>query len=119
MGQAFITMSGQDFTPSACTIIYQDLDYDSGRAMDGSMLRNKLATKVSLNLEWNTISVQEMSRILKAINPTFFPVTYFSPEEGEFVTSEFYVAEKSVPIYSYINGQIKYNAGFSFSLVER
>ncbi len=35
MGQAFITMSGQDFTPSACTIIYQDLDYDSGRAMDG------------------------------------------------------------------------------------
>lgn len=87
--------------------------------MDGSMLRNKLATKVSLNLEWNTLSVQEMSRILKAIDPTFFPVTYFSPQEGAFITSEFYVAEKSVPIYSYINGQIKYNAGFSFSLVER
>ena len=82
MGQAFITMSGQDFTPSACTIIYQDLDYDSGRAMDGSMMRNKLATKVSLNLEWNTISVQEMSRILKAIKPTFFPVTYFLLKRG-------------------------------------
>lgn len=119
MGQAFITMNGQKFTPSGCTFVYQDLDHESGRSMDGSMQRNKLATKISLNLEWNTIDVKEMSRILNAIKPTFFEATYFSPEKGEFTTSEFYVSEKSIPVYSYVNGQIKYNSGFSFSLVER
>lgn len=119
MTQAFITINGQAFTPSACTFRYQDLDYESGRAMDGNMQRNKITTKVSLDLSWNAINVQEMSRILKAIKSTFFEVMYFSPEEGTFVTSTFYVSEKTVPIYSYVNGKIKYNSGFSFSMIEK
>lgn len=43
----------------------------------------------------------EMSRILKAIEPIFFDITYPDPKEGKNVTMNVYVSDRTVPVYCF------------------
>jgi hypothetical protein len=117
---AFITISGQDFNPSACSFTFQDLDTDnSGRSLDGLMTRDRICTKIQLALEWNHISVNEMSRLLTALEDVFFTVRYWNPKLGRFAEDTFYCGDRTVPVYSYVNNQIVYDAGFKVNLIQR
>ena len=117
---AFITINGKEFNPSACKFEYETFDGENaGRTLDGAMHRDVIATKISIQLEWNSIPVDEMSRLLTALDNPFFNVKYFNPQQGRFVEDTFYCGNRSVPIYSFINGIIKYDAGFSVNLIQR
>lgn len=120
MGQSFITINGVEFNPASCQFEYETLDGENaGRALDGTAHRDVITTKIKINLSWNSITVIEMPRLLTALDSPFFTVRYFNPQQGEFVTGVFYCGNRSVPIYSFVNGQIKYDAGFSVHLIQQ
>lgn len=117
---AFITISGKEFNPASCTFEIETLDTEnSGRSLDGLMHRDVICTKISLRLSWNHISVAEMSSLLGVLSDTFFTVKYFNPISGAWATGTFYCGNRVVPVYSCINGQIVYDAGFSVNLIQR
>lgn len=120
MGQPFITINEVGFNPASCQFEYETMDGENaGRTLDGTMHRDVICTKISIKLEWNSISVSEMSRLLTALDSPLFTVRYFNPQQGEFKTGIFYCGNRSVPIYSFVNGQIKYNSGFSVNLIQQ
>lgn len=120
MGQSFITINGVEFNPASCQFEYETLDGENaGRTLDGTMHRDVICTKISIKLEWNSISVNEMARLLTALDSPLFTVRYFNPQQGEFVMGVFYCGNRSVPVYSFVNGQIKYNSGFSVNLIQQ
>ena len=117
---AFITINGKEFNPSACKFEYETFDGENaGRTLDGTMHRDVIATKISIQLEWNSISVDEMSKLLTCLDSPFFEVSYFDPKQGEFLEGMFYCGNRSVPVYSFVNGQIKYDSGFTVNLIQR
>ena len=116
----FIEISGEGFNPSKCTYEYETFDGENaGRTLDGTMHRDVIATKVSLQLEWNSIGVNEMKRLLNAMDKPFFEVEYFDPKKGDFISDRFYCGSRTVPVYSFVNGQVKYDSGFSVNLIQR
>ena len=117
---AFITISGKEFNPASCTFEIETLDTEnSGRSLNGLMYRDVITTKISLQLQWNTISVEEMSSLLTVLSDTFFTVRYFNPISGTWTTDTFYCGNRTVPVYSCINNQIVYDSGFSVNLIQR
>lgn len=120
MATSFITINGEEFNPASCKFEYESMDGENaGRTLSGLMVRDYICTKISIQLEWNSISVQEMSRLLTALDSPFFTVRYFNPQQGEFLEGMFYCGNRSVPVYSFVNGQIKYDSGFSVNLIQR
>ena len=63
-------------TPSSYSWTYSDLDKDSGRNDYGQMVRNRLASKVKLEISWNAdknpSANAQMVSILKKLPPFFY-----------------------------------------------
>ena len=122
MAKSFITINGEDFNPASCKFEYETFDGENaGRTLDGTMHRDVIATKISIQLEWNSISVREMSNLLNALDAPFFEVTYFNPQQGKFVSDVFYCGNRSVPIYRFDTKKntVVYDSGFSVNLIQR
>lgn len=117
---SFITINNQEFNPASCQFEFETFDGENaGRVLSGDMHRDVIATKISIQLEWNSISVSEMSKLLTALDSPFFPVKYFNPQRGQFVEDVFYCGNRSIPLYSFVNGKIKYDSGFSVNLIQK
>lgn len=117
---AFITINNQEFNPASCQFEIETFDGENaGRVLSGDMHRDVIATKISIQLEWNSIGVSEMSRLLTALDSPFFTVRYFNPQQEQFVTDTFYCGNRTIPVYSFVNNQIKYDSGFSVNLIQK
>lgn len=73
---------------------------DAGRTEDVMMHKKRIGQVDAISLKWSGLTTAEISTILKAFNPEYITVEYLSPLEGEFVTKEFYVGNRSAPMYS-------------------
>lgn len=84
---------------------WQESDLDSnegtGRNILGDMFRDRVTVKRKLSVTFPPMLTNEMSKILKAIEPIFFDITYPDPKEGENVTMSVYVSDRTVPIFRY------------------
>ena len=69
-----------------------------------------------LELSWQNISVEDAATVLKAFNPEYIFVEYLDAMEGKFVTSEFYVGDRTTPLY---NCRLGVWSNVSFNIVER
>lgn len=119
MAQAYMTINGVPVTQPA-TVTYDRYDMDSEesfRGLDGTMQRDRIATKVKLNCQWNGLTGPQMSQLLGAMEPVFFKIHYFDPLEG-WTTKEFYVGDRSAPIYTFTGGKIIYKS-FSANFIEK
>lgn len=107
-------------TPSTFVYTRQDYDIDSARSVTGELVRQRVCTKVKLELTWRTgaMDVESMSTLLKACDDVFFEVTYFDAHDGEFVTKTFYRGDVSGQMYSFVNGKPVFNE-VKFSLIEK
>lgn len=107
-------------TPTTFTYTRQDYDLDSARSVTGEMVRQRICTKVKLELTWRTgaMDVQSMAILLQACDDVFFEVEYFDPHEGEFVTSIFYRGDITGQMYSFVNGQPVFDE-VRFNLIEK
>lgn len=69
--------------PKTWTPSYNDLASEqSGRNALGQMLKDRIATKVKLELEWSGLTYSQASSILQAISPIYFSVTYPDAKTG-------------------------------------
>lgn len=120
MAQAYMTINGVTVTQPA-TVTYDRYDMDSEesfRGLDGTMQRDRIATKVKLNCQWNGLTGPQMSQLLQAMEPVFFNIHYFDPYMGSFTTKTFYVGDRSAPIYTFAGGKIIYKS-FSANFIEK
>lgn len=117
---AMILVDGVEIkTPSSFTYTLQDISgSDSGRTMDAVMHKNRVAQKIKISLGWNNPTPEETSAILKAFDPEYIKVTYPDAKENKDVTKEFYVGDRTAPIYSWAIGRKRYTQ-ISFDIIER
>lgn len=73
---------------------------DAGRSENGTMHKERIGQTVKIELSWNGVTTEEASAILKAFNPEYILVEYLDPMYGDYVTKEFYVGNRSAPMYN-------------------
>lgn len=94
--------------PQTITVKVEDVDYESGRAADGVMNRDRKrgGATACRNVEctFPPLKATEMSNLLKAIGDASFQLTYPDPYTGANRTSKFYCSDRTAPMYTMING---------------
>lgn len=104
-------------SPSSYQYDLQDIsDSEAGRTEDTVMHKNRIGQCVKLELQWNGIDTATVSAILRAFNPEYISVCYLDAMAGGFVTSVFYVGDRSAPLY---NSKLDLWENVSFNLIER
>lgn len=115
-------IDGKDFTKmipeSSISWSRNDLDSSkTGRTMNGTMYRRRIAIKRKLGIKCKRMTTEELADLNKALMPQFIKVTYLDPIEGE-TTKTFYGSSiESTTLYQ-MDG-VTYWEDTSFSLVER
>lgn len=104
-------------TPSTFKVGIQDIS-NSERNAQGDMLIDRIATKRKLELSWRELPPQELSELLILVNNPYFFVRYPDPMTGQSEIKTFYCGDRSVPMYSFVNGTPKWN-DISFNFVEK
>jgi hypothetical protein len=103
--------------PSGYQWKLQDIsDSDAGRTEDTVMDKKRIGQCVKLELEWQNITTAEASAILKAFNPEYITICYLDAMAGKYVTSEFYVGDRSAPMYNCRKGIW---SNVAFNVIER
>ena len=116
---ALLQINGVDIaTPKSLEVSINDIDGESNRNAAGDMCRDRIATKRKLTCEWPPLSNADCSVLLTAVKDVFFTVTYPDPATGGLQTKTFYVGDRTMPVYSYINGIIKWK-GLKMNFIER
>lgn len=89
---------------------------DAGRTEDTVMDKQRIGQCVTLKLAWTYLSTSELSAILQAFQPEYINVTYLDGLHGAYLTSEFYVGDRTAPLY---NAKIDLWEKLSFNIIER
>ncbi|WP_027090143.1 DUF6711 family protein [Thomasclavelia saccharogumia] len=96
---------GKDLFVNPSSLQWQESDLDSsegsGRNVLGDMFRDRITVKRKLAVTFPPMLTSEMSKILKAIEPVFFDITYPDPKAGKNVTMNVYVSDRTVPVYCF------------------
>lgn len=122
-------LTAQGFNPSELEWSLQDVSSpDSGRDLDAKMWKERLplpnGQKIKLVCKFNNVTWREASRILNAIQPEYITVTYPDILALEMKTKEFYVGDRSCPVYMWTGDAStadpnKLLSSVSFDLIER
>lgn len=120
-----ITIDSTDITPY---IAHQGVKWsrhdidgpNSGRALSGLMIRDRIATKIRLDITCRPLNGEELHTLLNVILPEFVSVTYEDPMLG-LVTKTMYANNNSITYFKKKSegGSIEYWIDGSFPLVER
>lgn len=88
-------------SPSKYDWKYSDVSASTaGRTEDGKMHKERIASKVHLELSWQNLSDADASAILAAFQPEYISVEYYDYKALGFLTKTFYVGDRSVTSYS-------------------
>ncbi len=55
---------------------------NAGRALNGKMIRDRVATKIRLDVNCRPLTSEELSRVLNLIYPVTVMVRYYDPMDG-------------------------------------
>ena len=114
--------------PAAFRCTINDLDYNNssefGRSIDGTLNRNRIAVKRTLELIYtNAVKSDELSTLLQQMSEEFFQVTYFDIYTGQDETKTFYVGDRPTELVrTNLNDGTNdkyYFKGGTFRLIER
>lgn len=89
--------------PSKMTVTTSDIDGETTRNAQGNLIRDRIAVKRKVELEFPPMTQTEMSTLLNAVSSVFFSVTYLDPKDG-IVTRTMYVGDRTSPMYRYGSG---------------
>lgn len=113
-----IKINGVDIaTPKTYEATVSDLDGESNRNANGELIRDRIAVKRKLNLEWGPLTQAEIQTLLNSVSSVFFTVTFPDPQLG-MVTKTMYVGDRSAPAYQYIKGEVKWQ-GLKMNFIEK
>jgi hypothetical protein len=103
--------------PASYTYKLSDISAaDAGRTEDLNMDKMREGQAVHLELSWKALTWAEASSVLRAFNPEYITVTYMDALSGTWRTSQFYVGDRSAPMY---NAQVGLWSNISFNIIER
>lgn len=88
-------------TPKTYQSSINDIDGESNRNANGKLVRDRIAVKRKLEIEWGSLSDNDISKILKAVDDVFFEVEFPDPMEGKTLTKTMYVGDRTAPAYMY------------------
>ncbi len=89
---------------------------DAGRTEDTMMHKKRIGQVAGIELSWQNITSSEVSGLLKAFNPEYITVCYLDAMEAKYVTAEFYVGNRSAPMY---NSRLGLWQNVSFNIIKR
>ena len=113
-----IKINGVDIaTPKTFETTVTDLDGETNRNANGELIRDRIAVKRKLNLEWGPLNQAQMQTLLNAVSSVFFTVTFPDPMSGV-ITKTMYVGDRTAPAYAYINGAVKWS-GLKMNFIEK
>ena len=113
-----IKINGVDIaTPKTYEATVTDLDGESNRNANGELIRDRIAVKRKLNLEWGPLTQTEIQTLLSAVSSVFFTVTFPDPQLG-IITKTMYVGDRTSPAYQYKDGQVKWQ-GLKMNFIEK
>lgn len=96
---SLVSIAGVAVPKGATTlqIVYYDIsDADSGNSMTGDMWKGYVGSKRKLNATWNAMYPSHIRTVLQAVKgKNSFPVRFYDPESGSYVTSNFYVGDRT------------------------
>lgn len=113
-----ININGFDVTKyvKPYKVSLQDLDSDSSvRNVKGEMMRDRIAVKRKIELEFGPLQSDDIRAILGAIAGVFFNVSFIDPLEGH-MTRQMYCGDRTAALYS-SNAELW--TGLKFNLIER
>lgn len=114
-----ININGQNFDPSKMSFGYQDVSTsEAGRDQTGLMWKNRITQKITIELEWWCPSRAETARILTAVKPEYFNVTFVNPESNSMVTKTMYCGDRTAPVQMWGDARQFYSS-VKFKLIER
>lgn len=90
---------------------------DAGRDLDGKLRRNRVATKVRLDITCRPMTSDEAQTVLNAIMPEWVSVTYIDPREG-FVTKTMYANNNPASYMMMKPDGTEWWNGITFPLIE-
>lgn len=106
-------------SPDTYEVTISDLDASANRSGNGTLFRDRIAVKRTINLSWTFLTQIELSQILQAVSLVFFPVIYLDPQLGSLSSGTFYVSDRTQGVaIKQSDGSYKWG-NVSFSLVER
>jgi hypothetical protein len=87
--------------PSGYVYKLEDVsDSEAGRTEDLVMHKKRVGQVIGIDIEWNAISIADCATVLTMFNPEYINITYLDAKAGGYVTSEFYVGDRSAPLYN-------------------
>lgn len=91
---------------------------DTGRTMNGTMMRGRVATKIRLDITCRPLTKAELSIVLNAILPQFVTVTYDDPMYGYSIKTMYSNNNPATFFFIDSKGVERWN-GVTFPLIER
>ncbi|MDU5106536.1 MULTISPECIES: DUF6711 family protein [unclassified Clostridium] len=104
-------------TPKVFEVAVSDLDGESNRNANGELIRDRIAVKRKINLEWGPLTQVEIQTLLSSVSSVFFTVTFPDPMSGV-ITKTMYVGDRTAPAYQYVNGEVKWQ-GLKMNFIEK
>ena len=115
-----ISISGVEISaPDTYEVTISDLDASANRSGNGTLFRDRIAVKRTINLSWLFLSAEDLSRLLMAVSSVFFSVTYLDPQINALKSGTFYVSDRNQGVAMKQSDGTYQWANVSFSLVER
>ena len=119
-----ITIDGNDIT--GC-IAYKgvrwtrsDLDGpNAGRTLSGYMIRDRVATKIRLDITCRPLTTIELRFLMNVLLPEFVTVTYDDPMYGTVTKTMYSNNNVAEHLYGVTGGDKEYWHNVSFPLIER
>lgn len=96
------TVDGMEIPqPDSYQWLEQDISAsDASRTEDTVMHKNRIGQVPQLQLEWKFVSISDAAVILSAFAPEYFTMKYLDAKAGTYVEKEFYVGDRSAPLYN-------------------
>lgn len=93
----------------------------SGRNLQGEMLKDLVAKKVKIEVEWGPLTPAQSNTILTAITASvYLQVTYPDAKAGTNVTKTMYVGDRSSEVLLFkVVGGVQYWSGLKVSFIEK
>ncbi len=104
-------------TPKSFQVDISDLDGETSRNANGTLIRDRITTKRKLNCAWASLSMAEVSTLLQAVKNKSFTIEYPDPMEGASITKTFYVGDRQMPVYMIKSGQVVWE-GLTMNFIE-
>lgn len=84
--------------PVEMSVGITDIDVESNRNANGTMVRNRVAIKRKIECKWGLLTTSQISSILSSCSGVSFSISYLDPQIGSITTKTFYPGDRTAPI---------------------